>query len=337
MRNRNGERTITSTYTNDTSIMSSSKEEAIRARAELSEKYKIKDLGKIKFVLGIRIIRDRKQRMITLDQKEYLKRTLEKFGMADCMPKYTPLPPRIILSRSQAPATDKDHQYMSNKPYNEVLGSLMYAQIGTRPDIAYAITSLSRFMNNPGKAHWLAPTHVMWYIKGTIDYKIRYSGVKYTDYVPCRYYNSDFAADVDTCKSISEGVYIQAGGPTCWSAKFQDTVSTSMTEAEYITLGRAREQIQWMYAALMEIGMAVLLPASLKGDNNRSIAIAENRQNHNCVKYIDVKHHFIRNAVEEGRITIDYILSNNNLTDLFTKPLARPQHHKFCTALCLCD
>ena len=137
--------------------------------------------------------------------------------------------------------TEEDWQYMKDKPYSEVLGSLMYAQVGTRPDIAFAITSLSRFMTNPGKPHWLALLHMMRYIKGTLSYKLRYGGLDYTNYIPCGYYDLDFAADVHTRKSISGGVFIQAGGPTCWSAKYQDTVSTSTTEAEYIALGRAAE------------------------------------------------------------------------------------------------
>lgn len=109
---------------------------------------------------------------------------------------------------------------MANKPYKEVLGLLMYAQVGTRPDLAFAITSLSWFMSNPGKQHWLALLYVVRYVKATLHYKIWYGGSGYGDYVPCRYYNSDFAANIDTRKSISGGVYLQAGGPTSWSAKF---------------------------------------------------------------------------------------------------------------------
>lgn len=336
-RHRNGETTITSTYTDDTSGMSTSKAEAEAARKELGERYDIKDMGDIKFVLGIRVTRDRERKITTLDQEEYLKRTLEKFGMAECTPKYTPLPPGLVLSRTQAPATKEDRLYMKDKPYCEALGSLMYAQIGTRPDIAFAITSLSRFMSNPGKPHWLALLHVFRYIKGTLGYRIRYGGPDHENYIPRGYYDSDFAADIDTRKSVSGGVYLQAGGPTCWGAKFQDTVATSTTEAEYIALARAGEHIQWMHSALTEIGLGVPPPASLKGDNTGSIAIAENKRNHNRVKHIDVKYHYIRHATEEGKITIDYVPSTDNPADLFTKPLPRPQHHKLCVALRLCE
>lgn len=102
----------------------------------------------------------------------------------DCTPKYTPLPLKIVFSWTQAPATEKEYVYMKNKPYSEVLGSLMYAQVGTHPDIAYAITSLSCFMLNPENPHWLALMHVIRYIKGTLSYKIRYKEISYGNYVP---------------------------------------------------------------------------------------------------------------------------------------------------------
>ena len=96
-----------------------------------------------------------------MDQEEYPKQTLEKYGMAESKPKYTPLLHGITLLQAQAPATMEERKYMQDKPYREMLGSLMYAQVGTRPNIAYAITSLSRFMTNSGKAHWLALLHIM--------------------------------------------------------------------------------------------------------------------------------------------------------------------------------
>lgn len=104
-------------------------------------------------------------------------------------------------------------------------------------------------------------------------------------------------------------------------------------EAKYIALERAAEQIQWMYAALAEIEMSVLNLAELKGANNESIAITKNKQNHNQVKHIDVQQHFIQHYVEEGKISIAYVPSIDNLADLFTKPLPWAQHTKFCAAL----
>ena len=94
--------------------------------------------------------------------------------------------------------TEEDCQYMKDKPYSEALSSLMYAQIATQPDIAFAITCLSQFMANPGKPHWLALLHVMRYIKGMISYKLQYGGQEYKDYILRGYYNLDFVADVDT-------------------------------------------------------------------------------------------------------------------------------------------
>ena len=143
-------------------------------------------------------------------------------------------------------------------------------------------------MTNPGKAHWLALLHIMQSIKATLHYKLQYGGDGYGTYALQGYYDANFAAEVDTRKSISSGVYIQAGGPTCWSSKYQETVSTSTTESEYIVLGRAGEQIRWMHAAMREIGMEAPNLALLMGNNTGLIAIAENKQNYNRVKHIDI-------------------------------------------------
>ena len=132
---------------------------------------------------------------------------------------------------------------MQDKPYIEALGSTMYAQIGTHPDIAYVVALLSRFGLNPGKAYWLALLHILQYLKATTHHKIQYESKRYLDYMPCSFYNLDIASDPNTCKSISSGVYLQAGSPSCWSPKYQDMVSSSTTEAEYIALAYATEQI----------------------------------------------------------------------------------------------
>ena len=97
-----------------------------------------------------------------------------------------------------------------------------------------------------------------------------------------------------------------------------------MTEAEYIALGRAAKQIQWMFSALAEISFSIPPPTSLKGDNNSSIVIAKNKWNHNHVKHINVCHHFICHLVKEGKIEIKYVPSTENIMDLFTKPLPCP-------------
>ena len=126
-----GNITITSTYTDDTTGISSLKQEAERAKEELGWTYETKDLGDAKLVLGIWIDRDRDTGTISISQHAYLERVLEHFGMTDCNPRTTPLPPGIVLTKEQTPQTTEQHIFMADKPYRKLLGSIMYAQIAT--------------------------------------------------------------------------------------------------------------------------------------------------------------------------------------------------------------
>ncbi len=112
--------------------------------------------------------RNEKTGTITLSQRPYLERLLKKWGMSDCNPKYTPLPLGINLSLDDCAVTPEQIHFMKDKPYREVLGGVMWAQVGTRLDLSYAVNLLARFQINPGPAHWLALMHVLAYIKATL-------------------------------------------------------------------------------------------------------------------------------------------------------------------------
>jgi len=145
--------TITSICTDDTTSISSSKKEAERAKEELGWKYKTKDLGNANYILGIRIDREREAGTISISQHAYLECVLECFSMMDCNPHGTPLPPGVILTKGMGPTTAEDRAFIADKPYCKLLGSIMYAQIVTQPDLSYAMSMLRKFASNPGHAH----------------------------------------------------------------------------------------------------------------------------------------------------------------------------------------
>ena len=212
-RHANGNITITSTYTDDTMGISSLKEEAKRAKEELGWQYETKDLGDANLVLGICIDRNRDAGTISISQRAYLERVLEHFNMMDCNPCTMPLPPSTTLTKEKAPQTAEECTFMADKPYHELLRSIMYAQIATCPDLSYAVSTLSKFASNPGNVHWNALTHVLHYIRGTLDFRITYGG-KYKDLAPIGYVDADYAGDLDNRRSCASHVFIQASGPT---------------------------------------------------------------------------------------------------------------------------
>jgi hypothetical protein len=194
----------------------------------------VKDLGDASLVLGIRIERDREAGTITISQRAYLERVLARYGMLNCASRPTPLPLGIELTKAQAPSTDAERHFMKDKPYREVLGSVMYTQIATRPDLSYAASTLSKFGSNPGKPHWLALMHILQYIKGSLDYKITYSGPGNTSLTPYGHVDADYGGDRDTRRSCSGHVFFMAGGPVAWGAKYQPNIALSTMEAEYM-------------------------------------------------------------------------------------------------------
>jgi hypothetical protein len=134
--------------------------------------------------------------------------------MADCNMKLTPLPLGVILTKDQSPKTQEDHIFMADKLYQEVLGSIMYAQIGTQPDLSYAVSTLSKYVSNLAIAHWHALMHVLQYIKATLNYKITYSGNGFKDLKPTRWVNASYGGDLDSQRSCAGYVFLQAGGLT---------------------------------------------------------------------------------------------------------------------------
>lgn len=336
-RHVDGEVTITSTYTDDVTGISTTPEGGKIAREELGHTFKTKDLGDVKYILGIRVDRNREAGTISLSQRAYFERVLARYGMSDCKPAPTPLPFGVVLDKSQSPSTPEDHHYMKDKPYREVLGSVMYGEIATRFELAFATSKLSKYAINPGKAHWLALMHVLRYIKGTLDHKITYGGKGFTSLAPVGYVDSDFAADTDTRRSCGGYIFLQAGGPTAWGCQFQPTVALSTTEAEYMALSRAARQAIWMYSAMSEVGYPQTKPARLIGDNSGSISLTKNAKHNARAKHIDIRHHFIRERVEMGDIAVEYVPSSENLADILTKPLGRLDHHRLCVLLRLCD
>jgi len=234
--NVDGEITITSTYTDDVTGISSSVVGAEKAQDELGLQYEVKDSGKSRLILVIRIDRDRAAGTILLSQRAYIERVLACHGMSDCNLCGTPLPTGIILNKSQAPTTKEDIYFMQDKPYHEVLSVVMYAQICTHPDISYAVATLSKFMSNPGLLHWAALMHVLQYLKGTLHYRVMYSGKGFTSLAPMGYIDVGYTGDTDTRRSCAGHVFVQAGGLTVWGAQYQPTVALSTTEAEYMSL-----------------------------------------------------------------------------------------------------
>ena len=213
---------------------------------------------------------------------------------------------------------------MHQKPYSQLVGSLMYAAIGTRPDIAFATSTLAQFMSDPAPFHWEAAKRVLRYLKGTQDYSLTFGGeildlIGYTD--------ADWGSQSHR-HSISGHVYLFSGGAISWSSRKQPIIALSSTEAEYIAASDAVRELLWLRSLISEITIPISHPITLLCDNQSAIQIASNGLINARTKHIDIRIHFIRNIVESGVIDLVYCPTDQILADTLTKALPRP-HVKY--------
>ena len=136
-------------------------------KSDLSSHFDMSDLGEIAWILGIRVKRDRTTRTITLSQTVYIDSVVKWFNLTTASPLRMPIDPNAHLSKDQSSSTPQQSDDTKKVPYREAIGSLMYAAIGTRPDIAYAVTALSQYLQNPGRPHWEQAKRTIRYLKGT--------------------------------------------------------------------------------------------------------------------------------------------------------------------------
>ena len=328
---KDGSYTITDTYTDDIFGASNDEAEAKRRKDEIGGVWEIKDVGENEYFLGMRVQQDTNLGTIRLSQRPYWELVVNRFNLEHITPRNTPLPTGINLDKSMSPKTDSEKKEMADKPYRSVLGSVMWGQLATRPDLSFSVSLLARFQDNPGIEHWKALMHVIGYIKNTLDYGITYS--RDFDLTPHAFVDADYGGCKDTRRSTSGYVFMMAGGPVTWSSKRQATVALSTVEAEYVAMSRCAQQMVWMQNWLAEVEVDYSKPGLIRGDNRGAIALTKNTKDHGKVKHIDIRHHYIRELLQSGAITFEQVPSLENLADLFTKSLPRDHHHHILSAL----
>jgi hypothetical protein len=328
-RNKEGSILTVAIYVDDLLILGSNLNSVNDLKAELSKRFEMKDLGEAHYCLGIEIARDRRKGSIKISQEKYVENILKRFHMSDCKPIGTPLDAGVKLSKNDDPGSQGDEE-VKDKPYKSAVGSLMYAMLGTRPDISFAVGVVSRFSSNPTIHHWKAVKRIFRYLKGTISHGIEYERdgkalVGYSD--------ADWAGDTNDRKSTTGYTFILAGGAVTWSSKKQPTVALSTTEAEYMALTQASKEAVWIKRLLEELGTHHSGAVTINGDNQGSLSLARNAVFHARSKHIDIQHHFIREKVERNEIALEYCATKDMIADILTKALSKEQHQRLTKKL----
>ncbi|KAH9689170.1 Integrase catalytic domain-containing protein [Citrus sinensis] len=222
-------------------------------------------------------------------------------------------------TRSNVMAMTKwsERKEMSRVPYASAVGSLMFAMICTRPDIAQVVGAVSRYMANPGGEHWIVVKRILRYIRGTSDVALCYGGSEFT---VRGYVDSDFAGDLEKRKSTTSYVFTLAGAAVSWVSKLQTVVALSTTEAEYMAATQACKEAIWIQRLLeeLEYGQEKIYVFC---DSQSALHIARNPAFHSRTKHIGVQYHFVREVLEDGSVDLQKIHTKENLADVLTKPI----------------
>lgn len=318
IRERGGKRMLLAIYVDDGLIAATSESEIEPVIRHLSERFKVKQLD-VEMFLGMEISR-RDGGEIHLRQTAYAKKVLNRFGMQDCKAVSTPMDGNQMAGRFE------DSQEDAGYPYREAVGSLMYLAICTRPDLRFAVGVASRYMEHPKNAHVNLVRRIMKYVSGTLEFGIYFGGRPGKGLTV--YSDADYAGCTESRKSTSGAIYLYNDGPISWYSERQKCTAQSTAESEYIAASTTVKEIIWLKRLLMELA-GVDEKVELLMDNQSAIRMTKNPEFHKQTKHIEVRYHFIREKYNEEVFEINYVPTDEQLADIFTKPLLKGKFEYF--------
>ena len=344
---------IISLYVDDLVIAGSSIELINEIKRGLSERYKMKVLGKVNHILGCEADHNEETGTTYLSQYQYTKAAVEKYLPADMTEINSPCDPNVNLSKLQSPQSLEERGEMEGVPYRQAVGTLLWLSLGTRPDICYAVSQVAKFNDCYGMEHWRAVLRIFRYLKGTPKLGLKFSSIDssssfmkrfntatFLKDLECVYYNqgsrslsdkdvleslgfvdSNLARDLDNRKSITGFIFFLGCCAISWQSKQQASVALSSMEAEYMAACAATQEAIWLRRLLQEFGCLFTRPFTLLEDNQACIFLSKNPGDFPKTKHIAQRYHFVREQVNEGEIILRKIGTKENLADVFTKPL----------------
>ena len=316
----------------------SGQEKKIACKKELQDKYQMTDLGKLSWFLGMKISQSGDCSTVSIDQSKYIEDVASKFGVTDGTKYSTPMDENLKLSRQDAPKIGSpEHDEASKLPYKELIGCLLYISGKSRPDVTYAVHLLARFSMFPSLKSYNAALRVLSYLHQTKDEKLTYSKYGNSEIevlseskqasnsakTITAWADSNWGGDPDTMRSTTGYVVMYAGAAISWNSRLQPTVALSSTEAEYMACTSVLQDVMHHRMLHEEFGYGINEPTVIMEDNQGCIHMAKAQGNHKRVKHLDLKVHFVRQAVDAGTVVLDYISTNDQLADTFTKALPR--------------
>ena len=304
---------ILAVYVDDMTIVSSSEKLIKDLDVHLNKYFKVEDKGEVHYILGWKI--DHLDDGIMITQPRHSADMITKFRLNDAKNSVIP------IEASSVTIVDEEDAPKTAGPYRSAIGTLMYLSSSTRPDITFATNYLSRFQVDPTERRWNDVKKVMKYVKGTEDHGLIYKRLEPLDkFHVYGFADADWASDATSRRSTTGYIFFVNHKPISWNARKQNSVALSSTEAEYMALSEATQEALWIIKFFKELGWDVA-PVTIYEDNQSCIELTNNNKFHQRTKHIDIRYHFIREAIEENLIKIEYIETKFQIADMLTKPL----------------
>jgi hypothetical protein len=276
---------------------------------EMSREFEMSMMGELQYFLGLQINQVKDGTFV--HQTKYTKDMLRKFQMQDVKPMSTPMGSTATLD------ADEDGEPLDQREYRSMIGSLLYLT-ATRPDIQFSVCLCARFQASPRTSHRLAVKRIIRYLQSAHGLGLWYSssstlslhGFSDADFTSCRVER----------KSTSGSCQFLWSSLVSWSSLKQSSVAQSTTEAEYVAAASCFSQLLWISYTLRDFGEeCTQIP--LLCDSTIAISVAKNPVLHYKTKHIEVRYHFLRDNVEKGAIVLSHVPTQDQLADIFTKPL----------------
>lgn len=292
-------------------------------KEQMNKKFEMSNLGTLSYYLGLEVKQEKGR--IELCQAAYAKKILEKTGMWDCNPTKFPMDPKECITK------DEGGKPVDVTNFKSMIGGLRYL-VHSRPDIAYSVGIVSRYMEKPTMVHQMAAKRILRYVKGTLHFGLVYTKGNGSDLLT-GYSDSDLAGHVDDRRSTAGMVFYLNEGLVTWTSQKQRCVALSSCEAKFMAATAAACQAIWLRKMVGQVTGNYIEPVVLYIDNRSAIDLAKNPVFHGRSKHIDIRYHFIRECVENGEIVVKHISTDLQRADVLTKALPAARFEKMRSLL----
>lgn len=288
--------------------------------SKVRDKFTVPSYGPLNSFLGMTVSRNLKEKYICLCQSNTIQVLLERAKMVDCNPAATPCVAGTVFTKKDCPKDPAENPLTTD--YRSLIALLNFISVWTRPDITFTVNKYCKFMGNPGEAHWRGLKHLLRFMKGTMNWSLKFSMEEGSDGSLIGFSDSSFGDCVDTGRSTLAYVFTLGGAIISWYSKLNTFVTLSTNHSEYSALALAAREAEWLIMLFSDLDPGkTLTPVPILVDNSGVVSLVFNPVHHKANKNLRLSCHYARELTEARKILPKKVSTENNLADLFTKPL----------------